>query len=114
MTSFEVVPDELTTHASRLDSLAGRLGTALSAASTVSMDDQAYGLLCSFLPPIVNPMEQKGMDAIKAASDGVSTTAGNVRAAADVYRDTEQSNTEPLRRQHDDLAEFPVPTTTRP
>ncbi|GLY66742.1 type VII secretion target [Amycolatopsis taiwanensis] len=110
MTSFEVVPDELTTHAGRLDALTDRLSTTLSAANTVSMDTQAYGLLCAFLPPIVNPVEQKGMDAIRAASEGVSTTADNVRAAADAYRETEQSNTEPLNQQHDDLTSFSVPT----
>ena len=110
MTSFEVEPDELTTHAGRLDELTDRLSTTLSAANTVTMDNQAYGLLCAFLPPIVSPVQQKGMDAIRAASEGVTTTAGNVREAADAYRETEHSNTEPLRQQHADLTAFSVPT----
>lgn len=111
MTSFEVVPDELTTHASHLDVLTDRLRTALSAGDVVSMDNQAYGVLCAFLPPMVNPVAQKGLDALKAASSGVGTTADNVRAVAGAYRDTEQTNTDPLSRLQDNLSVFSVPTT---
>ncbi len=110
---FEVVPDELATHASHVSALNDRTGTALSAANTVSMDNKAYGLLCAFLPPIVNPVEQKGMDAIKAASQALGTTAGNVRAAANAYRDNERNSTEALTNQYKDLTALSVPRTVR-
>lgn len=93
---FEVVVDELRAHASHLDGLMDRLSTAISAANTVSMDDGAYGLLCAFLPPIVNPMEQEGLDSLNAASEAVGTTAGNVRLAADYYEDSDQANAQPF------------------
>lgn len=93
--SFEVVVDELRGHAGHLDGLMDRLGTALSAANTVSMDESAYGLLCAFLPPIINPMEQEGIDSLKAASDAVGTTAGNVRMAADYYEEGDQATAQP-------------------
>jgi hypothetical protein len=111
--SFEVEPDDLTAHASHLDGLTDRLATALSAANTVTMADDAYGLLCAFLPPIVNPVQEKGIEALRAASDGVSATAGNVRAAADAYREADQSNTQPLSRQHADLMSFTEPVIAK-
>ncbi|QFU90925.1 type VII secretion target [Amycolatopsis sp. YIM 10] len=96
--SYEVEPEDLIAHASHLDGVTDRLNTALDAAKTVSMDDSAYGLLCSFLPPIVNPMEEKGMEAIGAAVEGVETTAGNVRKAAESYRESDKAHVEPLKK----------------
>jgi hypothetical protein len=92
--SFEVFADDLTAHASHLDGLTDRLETAISAAQTVSMSDEAYGLLCSFLPPIVNPMEEEGMNALKAAREGVDTTADNVRTTAAHYQEADDANAE--------------------
>lgn len=95
---FEVEVEELTAHASHLDGLVDRLTTAVDAAKTVSMSDQAYGVLCSFLPPVVNPMEEEGINALNAAVEGVGHTAENVRTTADVYRDTDQGNAESFER----------------
>jgi uncharacterized protein YukE len=94
--SFDVVVDDLRGHASHLNGLMDRLGTAISAANTASMSDDAYGLLCSFLPPIINPMEQEGLTALQAASDAVGTTAGNVRLAADRYEQVDEANSRPF------------------
>lgn len=102
--SIEVVTEELTAHASHLDGLVDRLDTALSAAETVSMSDEAYGLLCSFLPPTINPVEEEGMNALKAASEGVNITADNVRATAVQYQDTDDGNSQsfdPLFKAHE-------------
>jgi hypothetical protein len=106
--SFDVVVDDLRTHASHLDGLMDRLSTAVSAANTVSMSDEAYGLLCAFLPPIVNPMEQEGIDSLNAASEAVGTTAGNVRLAADYYEDGDQATAQPFTAT---LSEAPTAPT---
>lgn len=88
--SYKVAPEELTAHASHLDGVKDRVRTAVSAAEqTQSMSDDAFGLMCSFLPPEIDPMEQRGVEALRAASDGIGTTADNVRATADEYRDSD-------------------------
>lgn len=89
--TFEVVAEELTAHASHLEALTDRVDTAISAAETVSMSDEAYGLLCSFLPPIINPMEQEGINALKATKEGISTTADNVRQTSKAYQETDEA-----------------------
>lgn len=97
MTSFKVQAEDLTAHASHLEGLTDRIDTAISAAESVSMSDEAYGLLCSFLPPIVNPMEEEGLNALKAAKEGVTTTAENVRSTAKDYQETDDANADSLK-----------------
>ncbi|GAB2686444.1 hypothetical protein GCM10027271_56430 [Saccharopolyspora gloriosae] len=96
--AYEVVSEDLRAHASHLDALTDRLGTALSAAQEVSMSDEAYGLLCSFLPPIVNPTEEEGVNALKAAREGVEVTAENIRTTAKEYDANDDDNAESFRK----------------
>jgi hypothetical protein len=102
--AFEVVPEELVAHASHLDGLVDRLSTCADAARTVSMSDSAYGLICQFVPPFVNPMEQKAMAAIDAAAEGVSTTADNVRATATTYQEDDEADAALFRKTGEALA----------
>ncbi|KAA9165622.1 ESX-1 secretion-associated protein [Amycolatopsis acidicola] len=97
---FEVVPDELRTHASHLDGLVDRLNTAVDAAKTVTMDNEAYGLICSFLPPIINATcQQDATDALNAAVEGMTTTADNVRTAASGYDEQDKAAASPFEAQ---------------
>jgi hypothetical protein len=102
--AFEVEPDDLVAHASHLDGLVDRLNTAADAAKTVSMSDSAYGLICQFVPPFVNPMEQKAMAAIDAAAEGVRTTAENVRATATTYQDHDDAKASKFKKTSEQLA----------
>jgi hypothetical protein len=105
---FEVVPDDLVAHASHLDGLVERLNTAVSAANS-AMSDDAYGLLCAFLPPIVNPTGEKAADVLKSAVAGIQTSADNVRTAASSYQEGDDSNAAPfLRHMSSGLATGPV------
>jgi hypothetical protein len=97
--AYEVVPDELRTHAKHLDALTDRLHTAVDAAKTVVMDDSAYGLLCAFLPPIINKTTQDdATEALDSAVEGMTSTADNVKTAAQSYEDTDTANAEPFKK----------------
>lgn len=96
--SFEVVADDLMAHASHLDGLADRMSTVVSAAKTASMSDDAYGLICLFLPPVINPMEEEGISALEAAAEGLGALAGNVKATATEYQNTDESNSKALQK----------------
>ena|SRR5690348_11050334 len=95
---FEVQPDELVAHSSHVESLVDRLNTAVSAADT-AMSDHAYGLLCAFLPPIIRPTGEQAKDALSASIEGVQGLADNVKTAAQSYRDGEEGNAQPFKRQ---------------
>ncbi|EME52950.1 type VII secretion target [Amycolatopsis decaplanina] len=97
MTGFNVVTDDLTAHASHLDALTDRLGTALSAARTAAMSDDCYGLLCSFIPPVINPMEEQAIDLLESAQEAMGATAGNVRSTTAAYDGRDDTAAEPFK-----------------
>nr|WP_134727335.1 type VII secretion target [Amycolatopsis nivea] len=94
---FRVEPDDLVAHASHLDGLVDRLNTAAQAAD-YAMSDDAYGLLCAFLPPIINPTGEKAKEAISGAIEGVQATADNVRTAAKSYQEGDEGQSKPFKK----------------
>ncbi|MBB4683242.1 type VII secretion target [Amycolatopsis jiangsuensis] len=94
---FEVHADELTAHASHVEALVDRLHNAQQAAD-YAMSDDAYGLLCAFLPPIINPTGEKAKEAIDSAAEGVQSTADNVRTAAKSYQDGDDAQAQPFQK----------------
>ncbi|WP_308011315.1 type VII secretion target [Saccharopolyspora sp. 7B] len=102
---YEVVSEDLTAHAAHLDALTDRIDTAISAAEQVSMSDEAYGLLCSFLPPIINPTEQEGIAALQAAREGIETTAQNVRTSAEEYDTNDEDDSQSFQKLHGTVPE---------
>lgn len=102
---FEIAADELAAHGSHVDGLSDRLDTALAAARIASMGDEAYGLLCGFLPLIVNPMEDKAVDALEAAVGGMRATADHVRTTARQYTEHDEATARPFLRAMERTAE---------
>ncbi|HET6504754.1 MAG TPA: type VII secretion target [Amycolatopsis sp.] len=101
--TFEVEPDDLMAHASHLGGVVDRLNQAVQAAD-YALSDDAYGLLCAFLPAIVNPTGQQATDALTASVEGFTTIADSVRSAANAYRDSDDSAAEPFKGQAEALA----------
>jgi hypothetical protein len=86
---YDVLTSELQTHASRVDGLADRLGTAVDAARQVTMNDSAYGVICQPFAMLLQPFEQMGVNALNQAVTTVRESAGKVRDTARVYDTTE-------------------------
>jgi hypothetical protein len=94
---FGLVTNELRAHASRLDGIRDRLNQALDAARTVSLPTGAYGQICQFFPPMVDPIEQMGMDAIGEAVTTMEATATEVRETAKDYDAVDDANRQAFR-----------------
>lgn len=91
-----VTPDELREHASGVDEVIDRLDTAVEAAQQVSLDNDAYGILCRPFAWMLDPVEQYGIDTLKQAVEGMRDTAENVRGAAEDYESVDQDNSDML------------------
>ena len=95
---FEVLGDELGTHAGKVDGFADRMRTAVDAARQVTMDNSAYGVICQLFAMMLDPFEQMGVRALQTASDSIDGTAGKVRDAASAYQAQEDATKEAIER----------------
>jgi uncharacterized protein YukE len=93
-----IAPDDLHTHASKVDGVADRIGTAVEAAQQVTLDNDAYGILCRPFAWMLDPVEKQGVEALKRAAEAMRETAENVRTAADEYRTVDEGNSDAFRR----------------
>ncbi|GLZ29285.1 hypothetical protein Lesp02_14750 [Lentzea sp. NBRC 105346] len=89
---FGAAPEELRAHGSHLDGLTDRLNTVVDAARIASMPGDSYGLLCGFMPLAISPMEEKAAEALSAAVESFSKTAGSIRDTAASYDDQESAH----------------------
>lgn len=89
---MKVVVDNLRVHASNVDGVVSELTTAVDASQQVSLDNDAYGILCRPFAWLLDPVEQHGVEALRKAVSGMQETAENVRGSADEYQDTDQRN----------------------
>ncbi|MEV6713352.1 type VII secretion target [Lentzea sp. NPDC051208] len=88
MAGFEVAPADLRAHADKVDRHAATAGQAIDAANN-AMSDDTYGVLCQFLPPLFNELEETARQALRACQEGLKSTAENLRATATHYETRE-------------------------
>jgi hypothetical protein len=69
-------------HAAGVEQAGEALELARSAVHDVTMDSGAYGLLCQFLPGVLNPVLALSAGALRRTADAVHETAAGLRATA--------------------------------
>jgi hypothetical protein len=89
MDGYEVLTGELDAHAGKVDSFTDRLRTAGDAASQVTMNDSAYGVLCQPFAAMLQPFEELGVRALRQAGDAMAETARKVRDTSASYSGTD-------------------------
>ncbi|MBP2321697.1 hypothetical protein JOF56_002082 [Kibdelosporangium banguiense] len=94
---YEVLTGELTAHAGKVDGFADRLQTAVDAARQVTMNNDAYGVICQPFALLLQPFEEMGVNALTKGSETVRETAGTVRDAAKSYDTSEAARASSFR-----------------
>ncbi|HEY1135690.1 MAG TPA: hypothetical protein VGE77_14035 [Nocardioides sp.] len=82
MSILAMEPAALRGHAARLDVLADEPRAALDAARDTVADHGAFGVLCSFLVPVLAGTQAAGVAACATTVGSLSTAATEVRAVA--------------------------------
>ncbi len=90
---YQVVVDALVGHATSLGRVQDQLNTALDAAQQVSMPRDAYGVICQFFPPMIDPIEASGVNALSTSVQTMQDTITAVNATARDYDTVETTNT---------------------
>jgi hypothetical protein len=83
-------------HAAAVTEASDELAQARSAARAVSMDSQAYGQLCQFLPGLLSPLFGGAAEVMNDAVDALAVTALKLRATAASMEATDISSADRL------------------
>ncbi|MEU6247560.1 type VII secretion target [Glycomyces sp. NPDC047010] len=90
-THIEVDPEELDAHAANILTLHQRFDAVLSAIDTVSQDDQAYGIICQFLPPILEGRQSEQRELTSMEQGNLERLAQALKDTASSYRDVDDA-----------------------
>lgn len=88
---YGVLVDELDAHARKVDGFAERLRAAADAARQVTMNDDAYGVICQPFAALLQPFEEMGVNALAKGVEAITDTAQRVRETAGSYGEQESS-----------------------
>ena len=100
---YEVLTGELRSHAGRVDGLVDRLRTAADAANQVTMNNDAFGVICQPFAALLQPFEELGSRAVAQSAEAVTDTASKVRDTATAYDTTDNAEATTFRTMGADL-----------
>lgn len=95
---IDVVPEDLAAHASHIDALRERLGAIQSAMDSVRQDDEAYGIICQFLPPVLADRQADQKRLSVKAQTNLDRLAQALRTTAESYTAADESSAAEYRR----------------
>ncbi len=76
-------------HAATVDLVADAVEVARSAVHQVTMDSQAYGQLCQFMPAMLGPVFGLAVEALYESVGSLQETASNLKTAAATTQETD-------------------------
>jgi hypothetical protein len=85
-------------HAGSVEQISDAMNLARSAVHEVTMDNEAYGQLCQFLPGILSPVFGMGADALYKAVDVLHETAASLRTTASSMSATDVASGERITK----------------
>lgn len=88
---YEVLTGELDAHAKKIDAYAQRLQAAVDAARQVTMNNDAYGVICQPFAMLLQPFEEMGVNALAKGVESVNETAQGMRDTVKSYNEQEAS-----------------------
>jgi hypothetical protein len=89
---MKILTEDLRAHASKVDSVVEQLGTAVDASQQVSLDNDAYGIICRPFAWMLDPAENVGVEALRKAAEAMGELADEVRSAAEDYQQVDDDN----------------------
>ncbi|BCJ53477.1 hypothetical protein Asp14428_49520 [Actinoplanes sp. NBRC 14428] len=95
-------------HAGAVSEASGRLAQARSAIGEVTMDSQAYGQLCQFLPGLLSPVFDDAFEVISEAVEALDETAAKLRTTASAMEMTDAGSARRLEGAARPILDLPL------
>jgi hypothetical protein len=86
---FQVDPAQIRRHTANLEAVRTRFGAIRSASAAIAQDNGAYGLLCSWLPPILEGRHQRQDSLMAYVEENLSLAADALAEVAAAYEDAD-------------------------
>jgi hypothetical protein len=80
-------PEQIRRHAQNLDALKARFDAVKSASAAITQDAQAYGLLCGWMPGVLEGRHSRQDELIAYVQENLELAAQELRDTADHYAD---------------------------
>jgi hypothetical protein len=96
-TGVEFPAEDVLRHADAVTEASDDMAQARSAAGVVTIDSQAYGQLCQFLPALLSPLFGSATEVMNDAADSLGETALSLRRTASDVTSTDAGSAERLR-----------------
>jgi Excreted virulence factor EspC, type VII ESX diderm len=93
---FAVVTDQIRTHAANVEAVLARFEAVKAASSHIAQDDQAYGLLCSWISAVLEGKHTRQDQVIAKVAENLRLVAAGLRTSAQMYDTTDESNASTL------------------
>jgi hypothetical protein len=88
---FAVVVDQLRAHARNVDAVRDRFGAVKAASAHITQNSNAYGMLCSWMPAVLEGRHTKQNELFAYVEENLSLVVQRLRAAADSYERADRS-----------------------
>ena len=89
---------QLRKHVANLEAVRARFGAVRSASAAIAQDGTAYGLLCSWLPPILEGRHQRQDSLLTYIEENLALAADALADVAAAYEDADTGAAEAVRR----------------
>jgi len=86
---FLVDAAQIRRHAGQLEAVRARFGAVKSASAHIARDDAAYGLLCSWLPAVLEGRHQRQDSLLAYVEENLALAAEALTAVAGAYADVD-------------------------
>jgi hypothetical protein len=100
---FDVLTGELQAHAGKVDGYMDRMRAAVDAANTVTMNNDAFGVVCQPFALLLQPFEEWGVRTLQQAADTLADSAKKVRDTTEVYTTRDEAQAATFRSYERDL-----------
>ena len=78
-------PEQIRRHAENLESLKARFDAVKSASAAIAQDGRAYGLLCGWMPAVLEGRHARQDELIAYVEENLGLAADSLRDTADHY-----------------------------
>jgi len=103
---LSVDPAQLRRHIAHLEAVRARFAAVRSASATITQDASAYGLLCGWLPPMLEGRHRRQDSLIAYVEENLSLAADALAEVAAAYEETDAGAADAVRRAGQPLGRF--------